>query len=408
MPTLIQINTVVNYGSTGRMCEEIGELVIRRGWRSIICYGRNKGQSKSETIKIGNEWDIIWHGIQTRLLDRHGLASKKATIKLVEKIKEIRPDIIHLHNLHGYYLNISVLFDYLAKADIPVIWTFHDCWPLTGHCCHFTYVDCHAWQNQCKQCPQKKQYPASYLIDRSSKNYILKKRLFTSIRKMNVIPVSNWLAGILKVSFFNKYPIKTIYNGVNTKSFSPRPIDNLRKKYDISSRKFIILGVANVWSERKGLKDYFKLSKLLNEDEEILLVGVTEKILKRLPPKIIGIKRIDNLAEVAELYSMADVVCNLSYEETFGKTTVEGLACGTPAVVYNSTASPELISPGIGFVVDPGDISGIRKAIDVIKEKGRSFYSTKCRERALRMFDKDKQWAEYIDLYERLIQHYQG
>jgi putative colanic acid biosynthesis glycosyltransferase len=262
MKKLLQINSVINSGSTGRIAEEIGQLAMKNGWKSYIAHGRNNRPSQSETIKIGNDWDIKWHGLQTRLFDRHGLASMKATKKLVEKIKEVQPEIIHLHNLHGYYLNIEILFHYLATANIPIVWTLHDCWPMTGHCAYFSFIGCDKWKTQCEHCPQKKGYPASYLMDRSYQNYRLKKELFTSVRKMTLVPVSNWLATIIKDSFLKGYPIKTIYNGVDTTVFSPRESDEIREKNKIKD-KFVLLGVANVWDQRKGLNDFIRLSRLI-------------------------------------------------------------------------------------------------------------------------------------------------
>jgi glycosyltransferase involved in cell wall biosynthesis len=400
---LLQINCVINSGSTGRIAEEIGQLAINNGCKSYIAYGRNERVSQSERIKIGNDWDLKWHGLQTRLFDRHGLASAKATKKLVEKIKEIQPDIIHLHNLHGYYLNIDILFHFLATVNIPVVWTLHDCWPMTGHCSHFSFAGCYKWKTQCEHCPQKKEYPASYLIDRSSKNYQLKKELFTSIPKMTLVPVSNWLADIVKDSFLKSYPIKIIYNGVDTTVFSPCAITETRQKYKIPENTFIMLGVASIWSERKGLKDFIRLSELLTDNEMIVLVGLTNQQIKSLPSNILGIKRTENVYELAELYSMADVVCNFSVEETFGLTTVEGFACSTPGIVYNCTASPELITSETGFVVEQGDLIGIRDIINTIKSKGKAFYAEACRERAVKMFNKKEHYGEYLDLYQQLL-----
>ena len=399
---LFQINSVINFGSTGRIAEEIGQEAMKNGWKSYIAYGRKARPSQSGMIKIGNDWDIKWHGLQTRLFDRHGLASTKATKKLVEKIKEIKPDIIHLNNLHGYYLNIEILFHYLATANIPVVWTLHDCWPMTGHCAHFSFIGCDKWKTQCEHCPQKKGYPASYLMDRSYQNYRLKKELFTSVSKMTLVPVSNWLATIVKDSFIKGYPVKTIYNGVDTKVFSPQATDEIREKYKIGN-KFVMLGVASIWSERKGLNDYIRLSRLLKDDEIIILVGLTNQQINSLPPNILGIRRTENVHQLAELYSLANVVCNLSVEETFGLTTIEGFACGTPGIVYNCTASPELITPETGFVVEQGDLAGIRKAIDTVKSKGKAFYSAACRERAVKMFNKNDRYAEYIQLYEQML-----
>lgn len=403
MKKLLQINSVVNSGSTGRIAEEIGIEAMKNGWKSYIAYGRSALPSKSETIKIGNDWDIKWHGLQTRLFDRHGLASKKATKKLVEKIKEIKPDIIHLHNLHGYYLNIEILFNYLAKTDIPIVWTLHDCWPMTGHCAYFSFIGCEKWKTQCEYCPQKRRYPACYIIDRSYKNYQLKRRLFTCVRKMTLVPVSNWLADIVKDSFLKYYQKKVIHNGVDTTVFWPRISGEIRDKYKIRD-KFVLLGVANVWDQRKGLIDFLRLSRLLKDDEMIILVGLTNQQINNLPSNILGIRRTENVHQLAELYSLADLFVNPTREDNFPSTNLEALACGTPVVTSRTGGSPEALTPETGFVVEQGDLAGIRKAIDAIKIKGKSYYSEACRERAVKIFNKNDRYAEYIQLYEQMLE----
>ena len=276
MKKLLQINSVVNSGSTGRIAEEIGQTAIAAGWESYIAYGRNNRPSQSKLIKIGSDLDIKMHGLQTRLFDRHGLGSKSATQELVEKIEKIKPDIIHLHNIHGYYINIEILFKYLQNTNIPVVWTFHDCWPITGHCSYFSFVGCDKWKTQCFSCPQKTDYPASWFIDRSEKNFNLKKKLFTSLPNVTLVPVSKWLYGILEESFLQNYPLKVIHNGINTEVFRPSTGDAFRAKHHFDN-KFILLGVASVWSPRKGLKDFIALSKVLNNDFQIVLVGLTRK-----------------------------------------------------------------------------------------------------------------------------------
>lgn len=403
MRSILQINSVINSGSTGRIAEEIGQLAINNSWKSYIAYGRNDRPSESLLIKIGNNRDIKWHGLQTRLFDRHGLASKKATNELVVKIKKIKPDIIHLHNLHGYYLNIEILFHYLATAGIPVVWTLHDCWPMTGHCAYFSFIGCDKWKTLCEHCPQKKGYPASYLMDRSLKNYQLKKKLFTSVPQMTLVPVSNWLANIVKESFLKIYPIKTIYNGVDTTVFTPCSTTKIREKYKIPTNTFVILGIASIWSERKGLKDFIRLSESLKENEMIILVGLTNKQKKGLPRNIFGISRTENVHELAELYSLTDVFVNPTWEDNFPTTNIEALACGTPVITYQTGGSPEALTPETGFVVEQGDLAGIRDAIDSIKSKGKSFYAESCRERAVRMFNKNERYAEYLELYEQML-----
>jgi glycosyltransferase involved in cell wall biosynthesis len=401
MKKLLQINSVVNSGSTGRIAEEIGQTAMAVGWESYIAYGRNNRPSQSKLIKIGSNFDIKMHGLQTRLFDRHGLGSKSATQELVEKIEKIKPDIIHLHNIHGYYINIEILFKYLQNTNIPVVWTFHDCWPITGHCSHFTFVGCDKWKTQCFSCPQKTDYPASWLIDRSEKNFNLKKKLFTSLPNITLVPVSNWLSGILEESFLQNYPIKVIHNGINIDVFKPSAGDAFRTKHHFEN-KFILLGVASVWTVRKGLKDFIALRKLLNNDFQIVLVGLTRKQIEQLPDNILGVERTESVEELAEIYAAADIVLNLSYEETFGLTTVEGFACGTPGIVYSATASPELIDDSTGLIVEPGDINGLGVAIKKIKEKGKQFYTEACVERVHRLYRKEDRYREYIELYEQL------
>jgi glycosyltransferase involved in cell wall biosynthesis len=402
MKKLLQINSVINSGSTGRIAEEIGQTAIAAGWESYIAYGRNERPSSSNLIKIGTDKDVKLHGLQTRLFDRHGLSSRKATSDFIKQIDNIKPDIVHLHNIHGYYINIEVLFHYLKNANVPVVWTFHDCWPITGHCSYFSYVGCEKWKSQCFECPQKSGYPASYFIDRSKKNYILKKELFNSLPNLTLVPVSQWLSGVLEESFLQNYPIKVINNGINTEVFKPSLSSDFRNKYGLED-KFIMIGVATSWGERKGLKDYIELSKILESEFQIVLVGLNKKQIEQLPNNILGIERTDNVGELADIYSSADLVLNLSYEETFGLTTVEGFACGTPGIVYNATASPELIDVSTGIVVEQGNINKLTEAIYSIKKKGKEYYSEACVNRAYRLYKKEDRYKEYIDLYESLL-----
>jgi putative colanic acid biosynthesis glycosyltransferase len=402
MKTLLQINSVVNYGSTGRIAEEIGQTAIASGWESYIAYGRYERPSASKLIRIGSDSDIQLHGLQTRLFDRHGLGSKSATHELIDEIKKIAPNIIHLHNIHAYYINIEILFNYLQNSSIPVVWTFHDCWPITGHCSHFTFVGCDKWKKLCYECPQKTSYPASYFIDRSKKNYILKKKLFNSLSNLTLVTVSQWLSDILKESFLQNIPIKVINNGINTEIFKFTDSTTFRVNNGIGD-KFVLLGVATSWGDKKGLNDYVELSKRLNSDFQIVLVGLTNKQIKQLPDNILGIERTESVEELAVIYSSADIVLNLSYQESFGLTTVEGFSCGTPGIVYNATASPELIDKSTGEIVEPGDIYGLVKAINLIKKNGKEYYSGACVNRAHKLYKKEDRYREYIDLYESLL-----
>ncbi len=399
---VLQINVTANVGSTGRIAGEIGDVVLSGTWESYIAYGRSSRPGNSSQISIGGKASHWLHGLESRLLDRHGLASAGATRRFLKRVEEISPDIVHLHNIHGYYLNYPLLFDYLVQKDIPVVWTLHDCWPFTGHCCYYTSEQCAKWKTGCERCPLLSSYPASLGIDRSYRNYRDKKRRFTSPGRMTIVCVSEWLTREVQQSFLNKYPVRTISNGVDTKVFSPGKED-LRAKYGYND-EFIILGVANVWDRRKGLEDFIRLSGLLSEDERLMLVGLTPSQLETLPPHIRGIGRTEDVEELAGIYSLADVHVSLSDQETFGLTIAESLACGTPAVVYDTTACPEVISEDTGMAVPLHDIAGVAEAIRKIKQRGKSSYTKACRKRALDKYDKDVKYREYIRLYEQMLE----
>lgn len=398
---VLQINTVINTGSTGRIAEEIGIKAMDNGWDSYIAYGRNDRPSRSHKIKIGTALDVKWHGVATRFFDYHAQASKVATERFIKKAKEINPDIVHLHNLHGYYLNIQLLFDYLTTSNIPVVWTLHDCWPFTGHCAYFDFVQCEKWKTQCKKCPQISSYPKSF-IDRSEHNFNLKKKLFLSCpNNLILVPVSEWLSHLIKDSFFKETKQIIIHNGIDTNIFTPQKKNN-NHFYKLRN-KFVILGVAGVWEKRKGLDDFFKLSALLDEDEIILLIGLSESQIKQLPKNIIGMTRTENVQQLAELYSLADIFVNPTWEDNFPTTNLEALSCGTPIITYNTGGSPEAVTRDTGFTVKKGNLKGIRNALDRVKKLGKQYYSAACRNRAVSLFNKNICYEQYLQLYEKLL-----
>lgn len=400
MKKLFQINSTLNWGSTGRIAEEIGQAAMAEGWDSYIACGRYQNESASHVVQMGNKWNVYSHFLQTRLLDNHGLASRSATKYLINQIEEIAPDVIHLHNIHGYYLNYQILFDFLSKADIPVIWTLHDCWPFTGHCSYYSFKQCYHWKILCHNCPQKDAYPASWFIDRSEQNFRDKLRIFTSVKNMTLVPVSEWLADEVRQSFLKEYPIKVIHNGVDIETF--RPI--LVSKSDLNvDGKIVILGVSNVWPKSKGLTDYIKLREKLSDEFVIVLIGLDKNQIKHLPKGIIGIERTNNVRELVNYYSVADIYFTASVEETFGLTIAESLSCGTPAIVYNSTACPGIISSDTGFVVESGDVDAVADIVRQVSKSGKQVFSAACRERAVRLYDKRKRYAEYLQLYESLV-----
>ena len=394
MKKLLQINVTANWGSTGKIAEQIGQLVMRQGWESYIAYGRMMNPSKSKLIKIGSQWDVYLHYAMSRFFDMEGLMSQHATRKFLREIEQIKPDIIHLHNIHDHYLHYRILFEYLKAKEIPVVWTQHDQWATTGHCA-FNMNGCIKWKTECHDCPAR----AKYSLDRSCRNYHIKKRLFTNLYSLTIIPVSEWLGREIKQSFLNNCPMRIIKNGVDVNVFSPQT-ETINERYGLKNNK-IILGVATVWDKGKRLEDYIKLSSLLSGEWIIVLVGTMDE--RDLPGNIIHIPRTQNQSELALLYSGAHVLLSLSASETFGLTIAEAMACGTPAIVYNNTAQPELITDETGFVVNDGDINEVYRCINRIDKKGRCFYRRTCRDRAELYLDKNRCYKKYLELYEDLI-----
>jgi glycosyltransferase involved in cell wall biosynthesis len=398
---LLQINASVNTGSTGRISEEIGRLTLADGDQSIIAYGYKSNSSRSETLKIGNHFHILWHGLKSRLLDLHGFGSVMSTRGFIEKLKKIDPDIIHLHNIHGYYLNVEVLFNYLNKSDKPVVWTLHDCWPFTGHCSHFEAVNCFKWEMECQKCPNLKGYPKSWILDNSKNNYRIKKKLFTGHKNLTIVTPSDWLAKHVRKSFLKACPVEVIHNGIDLSVFRPTEKDSILSKYKIQAPGYI-LGIANIWTKRKGLDDFYELRGMISREIQIVLVGLSRAQMKNLPAGIIGIARTENVEELATLYSAASVFVNPTYVDNFPSTNLESIACGTPVITYNTGGSPEAIDEDTGFVVEKGDLPGVSAAISLVLNKNRKSYTAICRQRAERYFDKNERFEDYLSLYRRL------
>ena len=394
MPKLLQINVCLNF-STGKIAQQIGELAIAKGWESWIAYsGREKEiPSKSHLIRVGSFIDSCIHYAEDRLLDNEGLSSRRETKKLLNRIEEIKPDVVHLHNIHDHWLNYKILFEYLNTTDIQVVWTFHDCWAMTGHCMHFVTKNCDRWKTGCHDCLMKGEYPKS-LVDRSRKNWELKKSLFAGCKNLSVVACSDWIADFARESFLKDKRIITIHNGVDLSIFKPQS--------KTESKRFKIIAVSSPWYSAKGELDIYKLRSILSdEDFEIIMVGLSEDQIKKLPAGIRGIQRTQNVKELAKLYSDSDVLINPTYADTFPTVNLEALACGTPVITYRTGGSPEAVDEKTGIVVEQGDIEALADAIR--KMKGHPLSSEDCRKRAEEHFDKDKCFEKYINLYNTLL-----
>lgn len=409
MKKLLQINPVLRVNtSTGRIMQEIGELAMLHGWKTYMAYSKGRDgikECKSEIVPVGDVWSTAWHGLETRLLDRHGLASDRATREFIKRIETIAPDIVHIHNIHGYFLNYRILFDFLSRSGIPVVWTVHDCWLYTGHCYYYSYAGCNKWQTGCGHCPQKKEFPASYFSDRSHRNWLDKKTAFTSmpLDKLTIVPVSDWIREEMSRSFLKDYHFQVIHNGINTEVFDVYDATAVRQQYSLGD-KHIFLGVASIWSREKGLADFIKMSELIGQDEVIVLVGIKPEDMKLLPKNVVAIARTENIRQLAELYSAADVFINPTWQDNYPTVNLEAIACGTPVVTYRTGGSIEAITDTTGFIVEQGDVAGLVDAARCIIRRGKEAYRNVCRQYAVANFRKEDRYADYLNLYRQLTE----
>ena len=357
------INSVAGVGSTGRIVAETCRKLQSQGHSCVIAYGREKANCDDlETVAIGSSLDYKLHGVLNRITDRHGFYSRRATQKFIAWVRQYDPDVVWLHNIHGYYLNLELLFSYLKESGKTVKWTLHDCWAFTGHCAYFDFARCDKWKTGCHSCPQKKEYPATLLFDSSCRNYEDKKRLFTGLADVQLYVPSRWLARRVEQSFLGCYPVEVVYNTVNTEIFKPTP-GSFRQEHGLEEKK-IALGVASVWDRRKGLEDFVTLAGKLSGDWRIVLVGLTPEQAQKMPPNILCIPRTNSAAALAEIYTAADVFVNLSVEETFGMTTLEALKCGTKPIVYTDTACEEVVQEYGGVAVARFDWDALINAMN--------------------------------------------
>lgn len=341
---LLIINSVCGIRSTGRICTDIAKEYEQKGYEVKIAYGREivPEEFKRFATRIGNKHLVWLNALLCRLLDNDGFAAKSATKKFIKWAEEYNPDELWIHNLHGYYINIELLFAWIkSRPKMKVKWTLHDCWSFTGHCPYFTYAKCEKWKTQCANCPQKERYPKSNFCDNSKSNFLRKRMLFNGVNDMLLITPSKWLANLVKESFLRYYPVEVHYNTIDRSVFKPIP-SNFKEKYGLIGKK-IILGVASVWDYRKGLDDFLELSKMIDDDFIIVLVGLTKKQIKNMPQNIIGIERTNNIKELAEIYTSSDVFFNPTHEDNYPTTNLEAQACGTPVLTYDTGGSGENI-----------------------------------------------------------------
>lgn len=383
------VNSVVDFGSTGRIVRELSKI---NNIESLIVYGRGKAKDANNTYKISNSLSTLWSMGSTILFNDETLLNKNSTKQLIEKIEEFKPDIVHLHNIHGYYVNYSELFNYLNSKNINIIWTLHDCWSFTGYCPHFDLVNCDKYKSGCANCPTGFTYPYSLFKQNISKHFSLKEKLFTSNSKLTIVTPSKWLKNKVKESFLKDKDIVTIQNGIDLSSFKPG-----KKK----NKEFTILFVANYWTKTKGKEEIEKIVKNIRKEIKVVIIGEFKNVSNYLKDRCILINRTNDISELISLYSKAHLLINPTLEEVLGLVNIEALACGTPVFTYNTGGSPETIDETSGKIVDKYDY---KKMATLINQQFNdyTYKATDCINRS-KLFTKEKMLDNYWQLYNKIL-----
>jgi glycosyltransferase involved in cell wall biosynthesis len=399
---ILQINAVNGILSTGRTTLEMAKELELLGHEAYIAYAWPDSYGE-HSYRIGCRLDRKVHALCSRIFGLQAYFSVIATLRLIHYIETIRPDVVLLRNLHSNYINLKLLLRFLSRKKIATVLTLHDCWFYTGRCFHYTEKKCYQWQTRCRHCPNKDNTAPSWFFDRSEKMWRDKKHYFRKIDRLAVVGVSDWITKEAEKSFLSKAKrLQRIYNWINLELFQPKDTAQLRQVLGLK-QKFIILGVAARWVSSKGIQEFVELSKMISEDEIILLVGAMDQKCS-LPPGILSVPQTHDCTELANYYSMSDVLVSFSKEEAFGKVVAEAIACGTPAVVYNSTALPELVGANCGYIAKEYTIQEIYHGIEHIKRNTKSYYIDHCRKFAMEHFDMHHNVKEYEALFQALLQ----
>lgn len=411
---ILQVNTVCGSGSVGRIVVDLYKIIEEAGGMPLVSYGRGLAPEGIQGFLIGNKPDFYRHVLRNFFCGESGFGSEKVTRKFIAWLKQEKPDVIHLHNIHGFYLQVELLFAYLKEAGIPVVWTLHDCWPFTGHCAYFDYVECSKWKTGCRDCEQHaKSYPYAIFKDNSIESYHRKRAAFCGVPNLWIVTPSKWLAELVRQSFLKEYPVEVIPNGIDLTQFKPTVSEQLMEHFkplsEIGVEKKVILGVANIWEARKGLTYFERLAKELPENYQIVLVGVSQKQQKALQKqfgseRFLALIRTENTKQLAALYTRADLYVNATLEDNFPTTNLEALACKTPVLTFETGGSGESLNEQCGKCVPKGDFEALKEAVlsmNAVKEQQQKQIRKACLVQAEK-YDKQKRFKTYLQLYDKI------
>lgn len=399
---VVEINVTCGHGSTGVIAVEIANLLKQKGHEAFIAYGQGTSDFPN-SFRIGTPRENKIHGLwNTRVLGEEGTGTKRGTRLLLNWLEEIQPDIVQIHNLHSNCLNYEMFFSYLKEKQIPVVWSFFDCWPFTGKCTHFVANGCRKWETECSNCPQLHSSGSiTWFFDKTRKMYNLKKKWISGLKSLDVIVCSNWLKSEVQKSFLKEHEIHMIYNWIDMSKFSEIHDNSTYEKYGLDKSKQIIVSVSALWDDKNTrYTDALRLAEILPSEYQLVLVGKKESQKELLP----NMKHIDFVAgthELSKLYSVAIAFTGFSVEDTFGKVFAEAMLCGTPCVVFNSTACPEVVGD-TGYAVEPHNVEQMLEKLNEIVKNGKNFYSQRCKDLVTSRYCYEENVNKYIHIYEQI------
>ena len=390
---VVQINTVYDRGSTGKICRAVSNLLTEKEIENYILF--SSGDSDiSNAVSCCTKWYTKGQALKSRILGNYGFNSRMETNRMIGYLERIKPDVVHLHNIHGHDCHLDLLFDYFRRNKIKLIWTFHDCWAFTAYCPHFMFKKCDKWKSECNHCPRR--YDFSWFFDRSRIMFERKRKCFFDL-DLTIITPSQWLADVVRESFLKEYPVRVIRNGIDLQIFQPTP-NQFREEYGIPEEKKILLGVAFGWSVQKGLDVFLELVKRLPcEKYQIVLVGTDNKVDQQLPKSIISIHRTQNQRKLAEIYTAADLFINPTREENYPTVNMEAIACGLPILTFDTGGSKEMLNESVGVAIPADDIDRLEREVLCMCSRK---YDKKSFETIAKTYDEKQRFEEYIKLYE--------
>lgn len=399
---VLQINAVYDVGSTGVITRDIHELCLKKGIDSYVAYSTSPRHRKdiANGYKIGTMFGKKLHALLCRVNGQQAYFSRIATRNLIRYIRKIKPDVVHLHNLHSNYLHLNMLLSFLEKEDVSTVITLHDCWFYTGGCFHYTNAGCDKWLKECGICPKKKQDTPAYLFDRSKKILADRKKYLCNIKKLTVVGVSQWITNEARRTFLEQKNCVTVYNGIDMDFYRPMASE-LRAQLGLSD-KFVVLGMANKWLQPVNKEALNVVAKALGDDCVIVLVGCNDRHRASLPQNVLAMDYIRDRDLMRKVYSMADVFVNCTREDSLSLVNVEAQACGTPIITYRNTGAKETVDEQSGFTVETGNVRELVEKIRYVKGVGKSYLTEQCRQYVKNKFERDQNYNQIIDLYKKL------